>query len=191
MAYPHLTYEDVLAMDDATIINRFKVHEIGVIALHYVQEDRRTLGICNAAIRQNPRNARWVPKVLCTPEQLLEWVERDGWVFGYLEPDLRTVELAIAAVDFEPYIHDEKWVWMEHGQENMHGQQLHNAVAADIERKMREKRWVHRRHLLLMAKTLSGSFPLIAADGSLIPAVTAMRTVVGIVGIVRHVAAYL
>ena len=25
-------------MDDATIINRFKVHEIGVIALHYVQE---------------------------------------------------------------------------------------------------------------------------------------------------------
>ena len=58
-------------------------------------------------------------------------------------------------------------------------------------RLLREERWVRRRHLLLMAKTLSGSLPLIAADGSLIPVVTAMRTVILIQGIVRHVAAYL
>jgi hypothetical protein len=102
-------------MDDATIINRFEVHHFGVFALCDVQEGRRTLGICDAAIRQDPRNARWVPEVLCTPEQLLKWVECDGWVFGDIEPNLRTVELAIAAVDFDPYILNEEWVWMELG----------------------------------------------------------------------------
>ena len=60
-----------------------------------------------------------------------------------------------------------------------------------VDRQLREERWVRRRHLLLMTKTLSGSLPLIAADGSLIPVVTAMRTVILIQGIVRHVAAYL
>ena len=60
-----------------------------------------------------------------------------------------------------------------------------------VDRQLREKRWLRRRHLLLTVKTLSGYLPLTAADGSLIPVGCPMRTVIGIAGIVRLLAAYL
>ena len=58
-----------------------------------------------------------------------------------------------------------------------------------VGRQLRDERWLRRRHLLLAVKTLSGYLPLTAADGSLIPVGYPMRTVIGIAGIVRHLAA--
>ena len=110
---PDPSYEDVTKMEIECIIWHFERYDIGVIALHYVAEERITLEMCQASIQQDPRNARWFPDELCSHANLLAYIQEDGWVFGYLDPSLCTIDLARAAVKFDKIILEESWAWSD------------------------------------------------------------------------------
>ena len=112
MAAPDLTYALVAGMSEEAILAHFAAYQIGTIALHYVPDDRRSLAICCAAMRQSPRNAAWLPSAaLGAPTLLMQFVVQDGWVFGYLPHACRTAALAIAAATSDRLIVNEAWVW--------------------------------------------------------------------------------
>ena len=111
MVDPRLTDMDVMKMDIECINWHFQRYDIGVLALHYVPDDRITLEMCDVAIRQDSRNARWLPKGMCCPERLLKYVKNDGWVFGNLSADVCTIDLARAAIKFDPNIFKQSWAW--------------------------------------------------------------------------------
>ena len=100
-------------MNIESIIWHFERYDVGVIALHYVAEERITLEMCKASIYQDPRNARWLPNGLCSHETLLEYIQIDGWVFGSLDSSVCTIDLARAAVKFDRIILEEEWAWSD------------------------------------------------------------------------------
>ena len=103
----------VSQMDSDCLCWHFEHHHLGVIDLGSVPHANRTEEVCDSAMQQDPRNVHYLPESMMTPSKLLSFVQNDGWVFGYLDCDMRTHELATAAVEFDGsmLLDHCKWVW--------------------------------------------------------------------------------
>jgi hypothetical protein len=110
---PDISSLAVSQMDSDCLCWHFQHHHLGVIDLDSVPYAKRTERVCDSAMQQDPRNVRYLPESMMTPSKLRSYVWNDGWVFGYLDCDMRTLELATVAVSFDGNMllkHCE-WVW--------------------------------------------------------------------------------